>query len=44
MSGFYGSMRAKLERAVASVIVGGATLLVMGGTLAICFGGGQLGA
>jgi hypothetical protein len=44
MSKYYGSVRQAIERAVAGIVLGGSMLLVVSGTLAICFSGGTLGA
>jgi hypothetical protein len=44
MSKYHGSIRQAIERAVAGAVLGGAMLLVVSGTLAICFTGGTLGA
>ena len=44
MSKYYGSVRQAIERAVAGAVLGGAMLLVVSGTVAICFGGATIGA
>jgi hypothetical protein len=44
MSKYHGSVRHTIERAVAGAVLGGAMLLVVSGTFAICFGRAVLGA